>query len=78
MAGRWYIQIERSTMDLEYMEPIVIGYFLKEETATRHLDSADVDDWCMGEAKAKKYIVEDCFLTQNPDIPSYGINRPIR
>jgi len=76
----WYVQIERSNIP-EYndtqWEPIVIGPFETEDDALKHLDSTDVDDWCMDEAKQKQYNVDDAFVTEVPDIPSYGVNAPV-
>lgn len=77
----WYIQIERSNIP-EYndtqWEPIVIGAFPTEDAALKHLnDSLDVEDWVTAEAKAKQYNVDDAFVTEVPDIPSYGVNTPV-
>lgn len=73
----WYVQIDRSELDLTEKEPVVIGPFKSKAAARKHMhDSADVDDWCYGEAKASKYVVEDCYITQTPTIPSYGVNPP--
>lgn len=77
----WYVQIERSNIP-EYndtqWEPIVIGPFDTEDEALKHLqDSLDVEDWCYHEAKAKQYNCDDAFVTEVPDIPSYGVNAPV-
>lgn len=74
---KWYIQIDRSNLDLSFKEPIVIGPFDDEASADEHLqNSLDVEDWVTLEAKTSSYIVEDAFLTQDPKIPSYGVNAP--
>lgn len=77
----WYVQIERSNIpqynDTEW-EQIVIGPFKSKAEAERHLeDSLDVEDWVTAEAKAKQYNVDDAFVTNAPDVPSYGINTPV-
>jgi hypothetical protein len=77
----WYVVVERSNIP-EYndtqWEDIVIGPFDTQEEAVTHMDdSLDVEDWMYGEAKAKQYNADGAFVTQNPDIPSYGVNAPI-
>lgn len=79
----WYIVVERSNIP-EYndtqWEDVVIGPFDTEDEAIEHMDnSADVEDWCYGEAKAKQYNVDNCYVTADDDveIPSYGVNAPI-
>lgn len=79
--GPWYVVVQRSNIpeynDTEW-EDIVIGPFEAHDAAMEHMqDSDDVDDWCYGEAKAKGYNVDDCYVTDNPTIPSYGINAPL-
>lgn len=71
----WYVEIVRR----EPFEDILIGPFDTQEEAQEHSDnSADVEDWCYGEAKAAGYIVEDVFVIENPEtIPSYGVNAPV-
>ena len=71
----WYVEIVRGVP----FEDILIGPFDTQEAARKHMDdSADVEDWCYGEAKAEGYIVEDVFVIENPDsIPSYGVNAPV-
>lgn len=77
----WYIVVERSNIP-EYnnteWEQIVIGPFDNEQKCWDHMqDSMDVEDWCYGEAKDKQYNVDEVYMTQTPDIPSYGLNAPI-
>lgn len=79
LKNPWFIQIDRSTHNSEEveLEPIVIGPFHEKRKAVKHIDSPDVDDWCMDEAQQEGYIVDDVYLTKTPKIPSYGINAPI-
>lgn len=82
MAKGWYVEIVRSNIpeynDTEW-ENILIGPFEDQAKAIEHADmSADVEDWCYGEAKAKGYNVDDVLIVCNPTlIPSYGINAPV-
>lgn len=77
----WYIVVERSNIpeynDTEW-EDIVIGPFADEMFCYQHMcNSVDVEDWCYGEAKDKQYNVDDVYMTQTPEIPSYGVNSPV-
>ncbi len=77
----WFIVIERSNIpeynDTEW-EQIVIGPFDDEQICYTYMnDSMDVEDWGYGEAKAKQYNCDEVYMTQTPDIPSYGINWPL-
>lgn len=77
----WYVQIERSNTpeynDIKW-EQIVIGPFKTAESAVQHMEgSLDVEDWITAEAKTQQYNVDDCFVTDSPDIPSYGVNAPV-
>ena len=76
----WFIVIERANIP-EYndtqWEQIVVGPFDDPKRCEDHMNySMDIEDWCYGEAKAKQYNVDHVYMTQTPDIPSYGINRP--
>lgn len=78
----WYIVVERSNIpeynDIQW-EDVVIGPFGDEKNCYDHMcNSMDVEDWCYGEAKAKQYNVDDVYMTQDPEIPSYGVNIPVR
>lgn len=77
----WYVVVERSNIpeynDTEW-EDVVIGPFDTEEAAMTHAqDSADVLDWCYGEAKVAQYNVDDVYITAEPEIPSYGVILPV-
>lgn len=78
MKNPWYIQIDRQTYDYEPLEPIVIGPFHEKRKAEKHIDSIDVDDWCFNEAKRQRYYVDDVVMTKTPEIPSYGVNEPVK
>lgn len=71
----WYVEIVRD----EPFENILIGPFTTKKSAAHHAEmSADVEDWCTGEAKAKGYTVDDVKIVENPTrIPSYGVNAPV-
>jgi hypothetical protein len=73
-AKGWYVEIVR-----DECENVLIGPFDTQEAATEHAqNSADVEDWCYGEAKAKGYTVDNVLIVENPTlIPSYGINAPV-
>lgn len=81
----WYVVITRDeyidypkSLETKPMEDVVIGPFEEEEAAISHMeDSADVEDWCYGEAKAKNYTVDDVYVAEDPTFPSYGVNAPI-
>lgn len=76
----WYVVVTRQDYDGSpwHDGDVVIGPFDTEEQAEEHAqDSADVQDWCYGEAKAKRYIVDDVFWTQTPQVPAHGINAPV-
>lgn len=72
----WYVEIVRWE---EEFENILIGPFETEEKANEHAqDSTDVEDWCIDEAKAKGYTVDDVLVVKDPtQIPSYGVNAPV-
>ena len=75
MSHPWYVVVVREP---EPFEDVVIGPFEEEESARKRMnESIDVEDWCYTEAKAKGYIVDDVYITQNPAIPSYGVNEPV-
>ena len=79
LAG-WYVEIVRYNEDPdgEQFENVLIGPFDNEGDAEEHCDSADVEDWCYGEAKQKGYTVDDVKIVHNPTlIPSYGVNTPV-
>ena len=77
----WYIQIERSNIpeynDTEW-EDVVVGPFDTQDEAIKHMDdSLDIEDWTYAEAKDKQYNVDNVFVTDSPNVPSYGVNAPV-
>lgn len=80
----YYIHILRQTYDGEPFPEgdVVIGPFEGiggKARAIEHMNnSTDVEDWCYGEAKAKRYIVDDVYVKKTPrPVPAHGINAPV-
>lgn len=77
-SSNWYILIERTDMQLNEIDPIVIGPFDDEDAATKHMDnSMDVEDWLGDEAKEQQYIVDDIRVRQDVPPPPLGYNAPV-